>query len=175
MTGFVRLAPTCGSLLANAALLLAFQLSDPPGDRWRARIDAWGHPGEPPDLLRPPWRPFIENAGREAVGAGGGKPCARPEGLAGAVRLDEAPLPSGYDPNGYPEMDIFACVRVDGRGRVLAAHLIGAVDSRTRARLLRAIHRQWRFGVESFAPSAPTWQRVRLDSGPPDWPLAPRM
>jgi hypothetical protein len=169
MRSFSRLASVYGSFAANAALLLSFELSGPPGDRW----PVGGEVLKPPvtDLLSMPWRPFIDNPGENRFLTDRQPRCPRPEGIGAGVRLDHAPLPPGYDPHGYPGRKIFACVRIDGTGRVIKARLIGAVSGRMEARLVRAIRRQWRFAVEAHGPSGPSWQRVRLNAGPVDTPV----
>lgn len=162
MGDWSRLISSSGAFAVNAAVLLAFEARDPPLH--------WPVIEEPAGVavLNTPWRPFIDNPGDDPARTDRQPRCPPSAGVGGGVRLAEAPLPSSYDPDSYPARAIFACVRIDARGLVTDARLIGGVGSGMEARLVRTIRRQWRFSIESFGPSKPTWQRVRLNAGPVD-------
>jgi hypothetical protein len=162
MSEWSRLVSSSGAFAANAALVFAFEARDPPL--------YWPTIEDPPAVAVPntPWRPFIDNPKDDRVGNGRRLRCPPPAGVDGGVRLAEAPLPPSYDPDSYPNRAIFACVRVDAQGRITSAWLIGGVGRKMEARLVRTIRREWRFDIESFGPSEPTWQRVRLNWGPVD-------
>lgn len=111
------------------------------------------------------WEPYIDNAG---VGTepSNERRCPGAQGAGSHFRIDYAPLPAGFDAHGYPAGDILACVRLSADGSVEAVRIVaGTGKARVDSRLLRTIHRQWRFRPVDGAEDGRSWHRVRLNSG----------
>ncbi|HEX8262234.1 MAG TPA: hypothetical protein VF547_05110, partial [Allosphingosinicella sp.] len=103
----------------------------------------YGHPG--PIELFIGWEPYIDNPG-VGVQPSRERRCPGEQAAGSRFRLDHAPLPAGFDAHAYPEGDILACVRLGGRGEVEAVRIIaGTGQPHLDSRLMRIVHRQWRF------------------------------
>lgn len=113
-------------------------------------------------LRQDPWTPWIDTPRQDGVPTGDKGPhCPPPLPRADAVHLDEAPLPTGYDPLGVHVGRLIACVKLDHRARVVSAYLLPGDRPRPLdAAVLREISREWRFRRTDVDPAG--WQRVRL-------------
>ena len=129
-----------------------------------------GDPG--PVELFVGWEPYIDNAG---VGLRRSSERRCPGRASGSgFRIDYAPLPAGFDVHAFPQGDILACVALGADGSVEAVRIVaGTGRARLDERLLRLIHRQWRFRPVDGAERGPRWQRVRLNSGHGIGPMLP--
>lgn len=122
-----------------------------------------GDPG--PVELFVGWEPYIDNAG-VGVQRSSKRRCPGSQSSGSRFRIDYAPLPAGFDAHGYPEGDVLACVKLGADGSVEAVRIVaGTGRARLDSRLLRTIHRQWRFRPIDGAEDGRRWQRVRLSSG----------
>ncbi|HEX8622305.1 MAG TPA: energy transducer TonB [Allosphingosinicella sp.] len=147
------LAGTLGQLGTIAALEPSLRqcLCGPIGEHWSVVLGA-------------AWQPYIDNPGLGARPSSDprcpGNPSAGP-----TFRLDHAPLPAAFDPQGDPGRDVLACVRLRGDGSVAAVRIVaGTGRPRMDRRLLRVIHREWRFRPADGPGGTRSWQRVRLSS-----------
>jgi hypothetical protein len=86
-----------------------------------------------------------------------GPSCPGPQQAGAPFRIDDSPLPSGYDPHAFPEADVIA----GGTGSA-------ALDRR----LLRTLYRHWRFAPAEGGPAVRGLQRIRLNSIAGRTPLA---
>lgn len=168
MVASSSLAGSAGAFAANFLLLLALETAGPLGDfpvsaQPEGRVAALV-------TLNTLWRPFIENPGDDPSRRDRQPRCPSPAGVAGGVRLEEAPLPSGYDGHAFPEQVVVACVKLDSGGRVTGVRLIHA-PAAWRSELAAIIRSEWTFALEPYAPAEPGWQRVRLNSGAVDEPV----
>ncbi|MEA3048588.1 MAG: hypothetical protein QOG84_424 [Sphingomonadales bacterium] len=178
MDFFDRVFSLYGTLLANL-LLLTGMASTLSGD-WCEALECRGgtYPGGvrliglQPTYLPQAWRPYVDNSGHYPAEQNA-PDCPKPRAGGSGVFVLEAPLPHGFDPEGFPGQKLYACVRVTFDGAVAAARLVAGTGRPALDRaLLRKITRGgWRFAVPDGAPDA--WQRVRLDAGPPDVQIIP--
>lgn len=125
-------------------------------------------------VLRPApfsiWAPYMENLG-EGRPAFLGRRCPGRQQTGTPFRIDESPLPEGFNPHAFPRSDVVACVRLDPGGVVLEARLVGGTGSAALdRRLLRTLVRQWRFAPVDGTEAMLDWQRIRLNSGRRDMP-----
>lgn len=119
------------------------------------------------------WEPYIDN---EGVGAWEpSEPrCPGPQSAGSRFRLDRAPLPAGFNAHAWPGVDILACVKLAADGSVEAVRIVaGTGRAPLDARLLRSIHRRWRFSAIEGAVGDRAWQRVRLNSSYGSGPAPP--
>jgi TonB family protein len=101
-----------------------------------------------------------------------GRSCPGRQQDGNPFRIDESPLPEGYDPSAYPESDVVACVRLDSDGAVLKAQIVDGTGSPALdRRLLRTLYRHWRFAPADGSEVVRGWQRIRLNSAPREAPL----
>lgn len=138
---------------------------DPPD--WRSCRIAWcANPAQAFDLrVFTPWTPHFESAGEGRPAIPWRRCPGRPRTSA-AFRIVEAPLPAGYDPHGFPDSEVVACVWLDSGGGIVEAWLVsGTGRASLDRRLLSTLYRQWRFAPADDIAAAPGWQRVRLNSG----------
>jgi hypothetical protein len=125
----------------------------------------------PPPIAIDTWRPFIDNAGPEGTRSRGDPECPMPRGTGDDYSLEAAPLPGGYDPHGFGERQVYACVLVAADGEILGVRMLqGTGRQGGDAGLVRTIRNSWRFRRHE-PEAAPSWQRVRLDSGSVDGPM----
>jgi hypothetical protein len=163
-----------GRLMVNALSLLgtAFQLGTVAGmapPDWRSRANYREDPKERgwgdrnfPFLI---WAPHVENLG-EGRPAFRGRRCPGRQQAGAPFRIDDHPLPGAYNPHGYPDTDVIACVRLDSRGAVERVQLVNGTGRAALDRLLlRTLFRRWRFVPTDGEEEVSEWQRVRLNSG----------
>jgi hypothetical protein len=122
------------------------------------------------------WQPFIDNprSGRDPAAA---EPkCPAPSGRGEDYSLAAAPMPAYYDPHGYSERALYACVLLTAGGKMLDVHLLrGTGDAALDQDLIGTIRQGWRFSSNGPERKAPSWQRVRLNSGLSDRDVSERM
>jgi hypothetical protein len=167
---FEKALSAWGSGAVNAFLLLLIATS--------TNQSGPGGGGGPPYEAQPAiyfvqvWRPFLQNASAQQwpdAPADLNQDCPEPQGTARSIDLDQAPLPDGYDPYGPRQEPFFACVRVDGRGWVDRARLLGTSGRpELDRRILRTILLRWRLASPPPDEARRAWQRVRLDAAPVD-------
>jgi hypothetical protein len=146
---------------------------------WRTCRIAWcADVAQAPDLrVFTPWAPHLETAGEGRPGFPWHR-CPGRQAAGMPFRIVDAPLPAGYDPHAFPDLDVVACVRLDSSGAVLEAWLVSGTGRAALDRnLLRTLYRQWRFEPSDDAAAAPGWQRVRLNSAYgakplPEWEIS---
>lgn len=162
MSGLIRLLGSGASLVATASQIAMVAATWPVSSECAQGL--CGIIREPLFELFIGWEPFIDNV---AVGAeeSSERRCPGRQADGSQFRLDHSPLPPGFNAHAYPDTDILACVKLAADGSVEAVRIVaGTGRRRLDSRLLRTIHRQWRFrpveGVEDGQP----WQRVRLNS-----------
>ena len=110
------------------------------------------------------WRPHFENLGRGGPRFRGSR-CPGRQQAQTRFRIEESPLPAGYDPHAFPSSDVVACVWLDSRGAVGGVRLVNGTASVALDRsLLRALYRNWRFVPAGDDAPSPGWQRVRLNT-----------
>ena len=161
------------SLLGTAFQLGVVAGMAPPD--WRPRYgpqEAWVPCGDG-DLPFLAWAPHVENLGEgRPVFRGGRCPGRQEEGVP--FRIEEYSLPESYDPHGYPDSDVVACVRLDSRGEIERVRLVNGTGRAVLDRsLLRTLFRSWRFVRADGGGEASSWQRVRLNSGDRSTPPPP--
>lgn len=110
------------------------------------------------------WQPYIDNAAGGDGTSSDGATCANPALGHGPVAV-AAPLPPGFDPSAYRDVDLMACVKLDPDGGISAVRLLsGSGDAALDRALVRRISREWRFSSDGGERG---WHRVRLSrSGP---------
>ena len=158
-----RLLGLSASLIGTLGQLAVIAATAPAVRECIWSVCLYGHPG--PVELFIGWEPYIDNPGI-GLQPSGERRCPGEQAAGSRFRLDHAPLPAGFDAHAYPEGDIFACVRLSGDGEVEAVRIVaGTGRAGLDSRLMRIIHRQWRFRPADAAASRHSWQRVRLNSG----------
>jgi hypothetical protein len=124
-------------------------------------VDGGGYPA--PNYIGI-WGPHFENLGEGRPPFPGSR-CPGRQQTGTPFRIDESPLPAGYDPHAFPSSDVIACVWLDSRGAVAKVRLVNGTASAALDRsLLRTLYRHWRFVPAGDDAPAPGWQRVRLNS-----------
>lgn len=168
------LASIVATFVQFGAVLASGPLSDLRGCLWPC-----GEEGRAPHWVSSqPWTPHFENLGEGRPDFLGPR-CPGRQQVGAPFRLDDAPLPEGFDPHAYPDTDVIACVRIDSGGSIEAARLEGGSGSPALdRRLLRTLYRQWRAVPVDSVAGPGLWQRVRLNSArrhspPPDLPDPP--
>jgi len=156
-----------GNLIAGTLLLAGLQAN------WCGDLACRTHAGIPMVYLQlPRWTPWIDAQTAGDPSDDEEPRCPAAAAWLGTVRLDEAPLPAGFDPNGRKVDRLVACVRLDGHAQVMAAYLLpGSGTTAMDAALLRQIRRDWRFSGPDGNSGG--WQRVRLSTGATARPLKP--
>jgi hypothetical protein len=161
------------SLLGAAAQLSIVAGMAPPD--WRSRglaREERSRGGHGPELFLA-WAPHFENLGEGRAAFRGGR-CPGRQETGVPFRIDDAPLPEGYDPHGFPKADVVACVRLDSRGAVQRVQLVNGTGSAPLdRRLLRTLFRHWRFVPADGGGNASAWQRIRLNSADRSTPPLP--
>ncbi|HYE29773.1 MAG TPA: hypothetical protein VEA61_16260 [Allosphingosinicella sp.] len=166
MVSTIRLFGWLASGMANVLLYGTLLALWPTLGECALRLCVTGHPGF--WVAIDTWRPFIDNPGPGSA-AGREPQCPAPEATGDAYDLVAAPLPDGYDPHAHGGRAIYACVLVGADGEVLRARMLrGTGEPGGDATLIHTIRRSWSFRTTYQAELAPSWQRVRLDSGPVD-------
>ncbi|HEY0411541.1 MAG TPA: hypothetical protein VGD66_00175 [Allosphingosinicella sp.] len=162
MSTGLRLFGSSGSLVANLLLFGTIVALWPSVRECRGQAMCWH--GDPVlDIATLGWRPFLDNPDRPDA-------LARPDRLCPGqaygfgFRLDETPLPAAFDPYGYPNRRLHACVLTSGSGEVRAARLMGGTgDAALDRSMIAYVLRRWRLEPTSDAVTG-GWQRIRLNA-----------
>ena len=166
MVAGIRLFGSVASAVANALLYGSLLAWWPVIQPCAYGLCVVGEPGPP--MAVDTWRPFIDNPGPSGARSRREPECPEPIGAGDPYDLDAAPLPEGYDPHAYRERQVYACILVGHDGTVLAVRMLSGTGRQARdSSLVRTIRRSWRFR-RLYLDAEPSWQRVRLNSGPVD-------
>lgn len=158
MPSVVRLTGSAASAFANLLLFGSVAILWP-------RAEAVAQSADPGSIVTIDlWRPYIDNPGI-ALGTDPDPDCPEPRASGDLYNLIAAPVPDAWDPEA--KGNLYACVFVEGRGKVLDARILrGSGRPALDRELVRTIRRGWRFDAGARETGAPSWQRVRINSGP---------
>jgi hypothetical protein len=123
-----------------------------------------------PIVLQLGFRPYIVDGGHGSPPRPGPQ-CPHPELSGWPFELDHSPLPWSFDPTTWSGERSYACVRLDGEGRVLGVTLIGVREPQTARALIETVRRDWRF-FPVYAQDG-GWIRIRLNAAPWEPPSMP--
>lgn len=164
-----RLIATLGSAFGNFTLFGAVIAGWPGIPPWTESARA--HAGQAPTVVQLVFRPYIVEPAEISLDGHRKVECPRPAVAAWQFELVAAPLPARFDPRDRPGERLYACLRLNMSGEVLAVSTIGVSEPAVAAAITEKASSQWLFSPRYG--DAVGWAKVRINAGRPETPSMP--